>query len=143
MSENVNVFIYTLYIAYIYIYIYYIFILYYNIPYLGCQAYILKIQSLALYVHCGAHVSHLIASKYSNESTIISNSLNTVHDLGSLYNQSGKFKQLFQNNENNIIKPLCPTRFLTREHAVSCIINTYTDIINNLDEYLKKWYGFM
>ena len=88
--------------------------------------------AFALYVHCGAHVSHLIASKADNESTIIRNTLNTVQDLGSLYNQSGKFKQLFQNNENNVIKPLCPTRFLTRESAVSCILNNYTYIINNL-----------
>ena len=93
---------------------------------------------MALYFHCGAHVSYLIASKAINESTIIRNYLNTVQDLGSLYNQSGKLKQLFQNNENNVIKPLCQTIFLTRELSVSCIINNYTDIINNLDEYCKN-----
>ena len=117
---------------------YCIYIYYYNIPYLGCQAEIKKIQPLALYVHYGAHVSHLIASKAVNESIIIRNYLNTVQDLGSLYNQSGKFKQLFQNNENNVIKQLCPTRLLSREPLVSRIINNYSDIINNLGEYCKN-----
>ena len=49
-------------------------------------------------IHCGARVFHLIASKAVNESTINRNYLNTVQDLGSLYNQTGKFKQLFKNN---------------------------------------------
>ena len=30
---------------------------------------------------------------------------------------------------------MCPIRLLTREPSVSCIINNYTDIINNLNEY--------
>ena len=33
---------------------------------------------------------------------------------------------------------MCPTRFLTREPAVSCIINNYSDIINNLDDDCKN-----
>ena len=33
---------------------------------------------------------------------------------------------------------MCPTIFLTREPAVSCIINNYTDIINNLDKHCKN-----
>ena len=63
--------------------------IYYNIPYLGCEAEIKQIQPLALYVHCRDHVSQLIAYKAVNESNILRNSLNTVQDLGSLYNQPG------------------------------------------------------
>ena len=33
---------------------------------------------------------------------------------------------------------MCPTIFLTREPAVSCIINNYSDIINNLDDDCKN-----
>ena len=55
-------------------------------------------------LHYGSRIYHVIASKAVNESTIIRNSINTVQEFGSLYNQSGKFKQLFQNNENNVIK---------------------------------------
>ena len=43
-------------------------------------------------------------------------------------------------------KTVCPTIFLTRDPVyrascstiVSCIINNYTDIINNMDEYCKN-----
>ena len=60
----------------------YLYIYYYNIPYLGYQVEINKIQPLALYVHYISNFSHLIASKAVNESTIIRNSPNTVQYLG-------------------------------------------------------------
>ena len=33
---------------------------------------------------------------------------------------------------------MCQTILLTREPALYCIINNYTDIINNFDEYCKN-----
>ena len=89
---------------------------------------------MALYIHCGAHISHLIASKAFVDSTNIRNSLNTVQDLGTVYNKSGYFKQQFKESSYSI-KPLCPTRFLTRAPAVLTILNNYTDIITNLSTY--------
>lgn len=108
----------------------------------GCQAEIKKVQELALYVHCGAHVTHLIASKMVDAAPFIRDALDATHELGKLYNGSGKFKQLYlnQNAENNespnpaSLKPICPTRWLTRTPAVNAALKNYSEVINALDQ---------
>lgn len=51
----------------------------------GCQAEIKKMQLLACYTHCGAHISHLIASKAIQSSSFVRNALDHLHELGKLY----------------------------------------------------------
>jgi hypothetical protein len=108
----------------------------------GCQAEIKKKQELALYVHCGAHVTHLIASKMVESAPFIRDALDATHELGKLYSGSGKFKELYlnQNVEDRdtpnptSLKPICPTRWLTRTTAVNAALNNYSDVITALDK---------
>ena len=64
--------------------------------YKGCQAEISKVQPLTGYVHCGAHVTHLICSKAVQSSSFIRNSLDFAQELGTLYSSSGKFKHMYK-----------------------------------------------
>ncbi|XP_014777630.1 uncharacterized protein LOC106874418 [Octopus bimaculoides] len=83
----------------------------------GCQAVIKKIQPLAQYVHCGAHVSQLIA-KSVQQASFIKNVPDFVNELGKLYSTSEKFKHAYlsqYDEENEVslprsLKPVCHTR---------------------------------
>ena len=48
----------------------------------GCQAIMKKSQPLALYVHCGPHVTNLVAKFICNDITEIRNALKHIQDLG-------------------------------------------------------------
>ena len=113
--------------------------------YKGCQAEIKKEQPLAMYVHCGAHVTHLVTSKAVQMSQVVRNSLDSVQQLGVLYKESGKFKQLYLDldvddvshvtqisNSTKTIKPIFPTRWLTRAAAVVSVLNNYKNVLNAL-----------
>jgi hypothetical protein len=113
--------------------------------YNGCQAIIKKEQPLALYVHCGAHVTHLVASSASFSVPLVRDALQLVQDLGNLYKSSGKIKSIFQRgnedfdmtggNQHEVfetLKPLCPTRWLSRCAAVMPILAQYAHVIKSL-----------
>lgn len=106
--------------------------------YSGCQAEIKKSQPLARFVHCGAHISHLITSKAVQEAEFMKNSLDYVHELGKMYNMSGKFKQLYLTQQDDeastpgSLKPICPTRWLTRLPAVSSVLKNYAYVLDAL-----------
>lgn len=110
--------------------------------YNGCQAEIKKLQPLAGYVHCGAHVTHLVTSQAVQAAPFIRDSLEYVHELGKLYEGSGKFKNLYLTLHNNdlaekaptSLKPICPTRWLTRVAAVEAALANYADILDALDQ---------
>jgi len=59
------------------------------------QALIKEKQPLALYIHCGAHVTHLIASCAANSVPLIRDSLQIVQDLGNFCNSSAKVRNIF------------------------------------------------
>lgn len=90
--------------------------------YKGCQAEMKKVQPLAMYVHCGAHVTNLITAKAIQNAPYIRDALDHVQELGNLYNSSGKFKHLYldlhaddaDSPSPTRLKPICPTRWLTR-----------------------------
>lgn len=69
----------------------------------GCQAEIKKQQPLALYTHCGAHVTHLITSKAVSAAPFIRDALDAVQELGNLYSQSDKLKSTYL--DTNATKP--------------------------------------
>jgi hypothetical protein len=112
----------------------------------GCQAVVKRDQPLALYVHCGAHVTHLVASSASSSIPLIRDSLSLVQDLGNLNKASGKVKLIFKRMESNIdvascdtpqafqsIKPLCPTRWLSRCAAITPVLSGYSHVLQSLE----------
>lgn len=81
----------------------------------GVQAKIKEIPPLAFYVHCGPHCVNLVTQAACSSSCVVMDALSLVHKLGTLFNQSGKFKTFFKeiakSEQGNIktLKPLCPT----------------------------------
>ena len=110
--------------------------------YHGCQAELKRIQPLAKYVHCGAHISHLITSKSVQDAPFIRDALDRVHELGCIYKNSGKFKNLYLELHSNDaespspsrLKPICPTRWLTRLSAVVSVLSNYEAILEALEK---------
>ncbi len=90
--------------------------------YNGAQAIVRKIQPLAPYVHCAAHCVNLITQRSCTASIFIRNSLDWVNELGVLFGQSGKLKDIFKGTARSeegegpchTIRPLCPTRWTVR-----------------------------
>lgn len=114
--------------------------------YNGCQAVIKRDQPVVLYVHCGAHVTHLVASSASSSILLIRDSLSLVQDLGNLNMASGKVKLIFKRVASNIdlsgcdtpqafqaIKPLCPTRWLSRCAAITPVLSGYGHVLQSLE----------
>lgn len=114
--------------------------------YNGCQAVIKRDQPRALYVHCGAHVTHLVASSASSAVPLVRDSLSLVQDLGNLNKASGKVNLIFKRVASNIdlgggdtpeafqtIKPLCPTRWLSRCAAIKPVLSGYGHVLESLE----------
>ncbi|XP_041362929.1 zinc finger MYM-type protein 1-like [Gigantopelta aegis] len=110
--------------------------------YSGCQAEVKKVQPLAKYVHCGAHITHLVTSKAVQTFPFIKDALDHVHELGKLYDGSGKYKHLYlhlhdddtEKGSPTRLKPICPTRWLTRASAVTTALHNYADVPDSLQE---------
>ncbi len=64
--------------------------------YNGAEAIVRKIHLLAPYVHCAAHCANLITQRSCTASIFILNSLDWVNELGVLFGQSGKLKDIFK-----------------------------------------------
>lgn len=62
----------------------------------GVQAVHREKQPLALYVHCGPHCVNLVTRTACGASPVVSDALNLVHKLGTLYHQSGKYNTIFK-----------------------------------------------
>lgn len=107
--------------------------------YTGAQAVLKRQQPLALYVHCGAHCLNLITQSACTASPLIRDSLQWVHELGNLSNQSGKFKAMFEvkagsEGHHTTLKPLCPTRWTVRGKAVNSVLCQYDSVLSSLEE---------
>lgn len=116
--------------------------------YHGCQAGIKIKQPLALYVHCGAHSTNLVASNACSSVAMIRDALQWVQELGTFYGASAKYRKIFasvatdeQSNNLHAIKLLCPTRWLTRCSAVKSVLDKYPDVIASLDAASDKMTG--
>ncbi len=112
--------------------------------YSGAQAVVREQQPFALYVHCGAHCVNLITQAGCSVSPMIRDCLSWVHQLGIIFNQSGKFKRMFENivtSENEPIttlKPLCPTRWTVRNSAIIAVLGQYERVLVSLEEMAKS-----
>ena len=108
----------------------------------GCQAEVKKHQPLAHFVHCGAHVTHLVVAKAVQQAAFIRDALDHLHEFDKLYTQSGKFKNLYprQNCDDveaikpGSLKPICPTRLLTQLSTVKSVLNNYSHVLDALQE---------
>ena len=101
--------------------------------YTGVQARIMKEQPLAYYTHCGAHRVTLIEQSISNHENL-RDIMSMINSFGKLFNNTIKFRNLF-NNITNKIRPLCPTRWTVRKEAMSIFIDKYKDIMVALEEF--------
>ena len=104
----------------------------------GCQALIKEKQPLALFFHCGAHITHLVTCKSIGQSKFMRDAAEQVQELGTLYNQSGKFKALYSSqtlgDDTSVtsLKPICPTRWLTRSPAIKAVKENYGAVLTAL-----------
>ncbi len=97
---------------------------------------------VAPYVHCAAHCVNLITQRSCTASIFIRNSLDWVNELGVLFGQSGKLKDIFKGIARSeegegpchTIRPLCPTRWTVRTSAICTVLNQYECIIKALSE---------
>lgn len=108
--------------------------------YSGTQAVLKEKQPLALYIHCGAQCVNLITQKAVLASVLIHDALDWVHQLGLLLGQSGKSKAMLeyiaitQDMPYMSLKPLCPTRWVVRNRAITAVLNQYELVLTGLKE---------
>ena len=110
--------------------------------YRGCQAELKKHQPLARYIHCGAHITHLVTSKAIQEAPFMKDALDHLQELGRLFGVSGKFKNMYLTKHDGdtdtpapgSLKPICPTRWLTRLSAVTALLDNYSDVLDALQK---------
>ena len=59
-----------------------------------------------------------------------------MYDIGVLFSNSGKFRDLYQSIDNNKtrFKYMCPTRWTVRCKVISAVLHNYLDIINALEQ---------
>jgi len=106
----------------------------------GVQAVLREKQPLALFVHCGPHCVNLVTQTACGSSPVVSDALNWVHKLGTLYHHSGKYKTIFkaiaqsEAGSFRTLKPLCPTRWLQRMGPVQAVIGQYEEVLLSLEE---------
>lgn len=102
----------------------------------GAQAVLKREQPLALY---GAHCVNLITQSACSASTLLRDTLQWVHELGTLSNQSGKFKgvlasHLTSEGPTKTVKALCPTRWTVRGQAVDTVLSQNEAVLCSLEE---------
>lgn len=116
--------------------------------YNGCQALIRHKQPLAVFVHCGAHCVNLVAQHASEASESVKSSMAWLQELGNFYGSSRKYRQSFRDiatlhSEEQAshssaikpaIKPLCPTRWLTRTPAIDSVVEQYKAVLESLEQ---------
>ena len=90
----------------------------------GCQAIISNEQPLALFFHCSAHCANLVTQHTAAANQFVSNPLQLVQDLGTLYNRSGKFKKLFSDSAAVLVTDL-PDKPLKKTSRIKpCLLYT-------------------
>ena len=67
-----------------------------------------------------------------------------MQNLGTFYKESGKFKDLYlrgdgSSSEANVtgLKPICPTRWLSRASAVKSVLKNYAEVLSAIEMRVK------
>ena len=110
--------------------------------YKGCQAVICEHQPLALYVHCGAHCTQLVAQSVAEAAAPVCDAMSSLQELGNLFSQSLKCQTAFSKICDSVIgvgkamqiRPMCPTRWLVRVPAIQAVLIQYEQVLDCLEE---------
>ena len=106
----------------------------------GAQAILRETQPAALFVHCGAHCTNLVARDSCDASPVVKSALACVNELGCLFSESGKLRQRYvtvcidADVTSQKLRPLCPTRWTVRLAAVDAVLDRYDEITTTLEE---------
>ncbi|KAJ8897601.1 hypothetical protein PR048_002950 [Dryococelus australis] len=107
----------------------------------GLKISIQKQQSLAVYVHCGNHSFKLALQDCVKNIPLLRDALHSNNVIGVLLQTSPKRKALFSNicqdevpGVNTSPRPLYTTRWTVRVHSISCLLNSYSSILEFLDQ---------
>lgn len=108
----------------------------------GCQALISEEQPLALFFHCAAHCTNLVAMSALETEPLVRDAVQCTHELGKLYKRSGKFHHKFSEITRGdsdspnpaTLKPLCPTRWTCRRGALTAVMEQYPAVLQSLEE---------
>lgn len=71
-------------------------------------------------------------------------SLDWVHQLGTLCGQSGKYKEMFHriaksdHGNSSALKPLCQTRWTVRHNAIASVLTQYDSVLSSLEEMAES-----
>lgn len=111
----------------------------------GCQAEIKKHQPLALFSTCGAHNIQLVVSKAIESAEFMQDALSRSQDVVELFTQSGRFKSIYFSTNDDVntaapgsLRPICPTRWLTRSPSINSVLDNFEHIMVSLLECSKK-----
>jgi hypothetical protein len=63
--------------------------------YNGCQTIVSAKQPLALFVHCGAHCTNLVAQSAAGSAPCVQAAMQWLQELGNFYGASIKYRQMF------------------------------------------------
>ena len=107
--------------------------------YNGAQAILRQKQPLAHFFHCRAHCVNLVLRDCISVSRYMRDALLLTNEVGVVYSESIKFRQLIpeftfdSGKEHNKLRPLCPTRFTYREKAVSKLLGQHEEVLAALE----------
>ena len=107
----------------------------------GTQALILKIQPLAIYVHCLMHSGNLAMLEAMESTAMIRDASGYANELALFSRHSTKLSsilklvQLEHAKATSLLRPLCPTRVLCRGSALMHILTYLEEILEVLETY--------
>jgi len=107
--------------------------------YKGVQARIRKENSLAVYVHCYAHILNLCLVDLAKQIACVRNMFGTLRTLYSFIGASSKrfsvFEQMLSSDVGpKTLKTLCDTRWSCRYEALRSVFHNLTAVIDTLAE---------
>lgn len=111
--------------------------------YNGVQARIRKENSLAVYLHCYAHILNLCLVDLAKQITCVRNMFGTLRTLYSFIGASSKrfsvFEQMLSSDVGpKTLKTLCDTRWSCRYEALRSVFHNLTAVIDTLAEIAES-----
>jgi len=107
----------------------------------GVQQRIRNDQPKAVYVHCVNHSLNLALQDAASRVRCIRDTLNFANDLATFFRDSAKTTAILESvlaamnqNPQNRLHPLCPTRWTVRARALNAVILNYKAVMEALDE---------
>ena len=95
------------------------------------HARIRQLEPTAIFVHCYTHCTNLCLKSLGGQSQCVHNALELVMGISQLILYSPKRSSLFYTLRSQVspgvptLKPLCPTRWTVRTHAIGALLTNY------------------